>query len=116
MKCYAIRPMARRRDGVTLLEMLAAVMIIGIVALMVLPRVFDQSRDAKRNACHVNRENINNQAQLWFRNQAVWPSGPLADSIGADVEYFPGGFPTCPVDGTTYELDASTHQVIGHDH
>ena len=111
-----IRPIARRRGGLTLLEMLAAAVIIGIVALIVLPSVFDQSQDAERNACHVNRENVNVQSQLWYRNQGAWPSVPLAGSIGADVVYFPDGYPTCPVDGTTYELDASTHQVIGHEH
>ena len=111
-----ILPNARRRGGVTLLEMLAVVLIIGIAALVILPRVLDQSQDAKRNTCHANRENVNVQSQLWFRNQGGWPSSPLADSIGADVQYFPDGMPTCPVDGTTYELDATTHQVTGHDH
>jgi hypothetical protein len=53
---------------------------------------------------------------MWFRNTGAWPSVPLAGSIGADAVYFPDGYPICPVDGTTYELDATTHQVTGHDH
>lgn len=111
-----IRSLAGRRGGITLLDMVAAVMIIGIVAIMVVPRMLGPSQNAKRDTCHVNRGNVETQSQLWFRNKAAWPSSPLADSIGADVQYFPDGLPTCPVDGTTYDLDPSTHQVIGHDH
>ena len=116
MKHEVTRPLVRRPGGMTILEVVGSLLIIGIAALMVIPRVFDQSQSAKRNTCHVHRENVNIQAQSWFRNNGSWPSNPLAGTMGADSQYFPDGFPTCPVDGTTYQLDPTTHQVIGHDH
>lgn len=105
----------RRRVGVSLAEMLAAAAIVGIVALVVVPRLAGGSGTAKRSACHARRGNIEMQAQLWYRNKGGWPLASLGD-IGADVNYFPEGLKTCPVDGSTYTLDTSTGRVIGHDH
>lgn len=98
-----------------MLELIAAVVILGIIAWVVLPRLSDGSLDAKRNACYMNKADIEVQTELWYRNKGSWPATNLSN-VGADVEYFPDGLPTCPVDGTAYTLDGATHQVIGHDH
>ena len=55
------------------------------------------------------------QAELWRHNTGNWPAANLA-TIGADVSYFPGGLPTCPVDESAYTIDTSTGLVIGHNH
>ena len=41
---------------------------------------------------------------------------PAPGDIGTVDDYFPDGLPTCPVDGTSYTLDATTHFLVGHDH
>ncbi len=91
------------------------VVILGIIGWVVLPRLSDGSLDSERIACYVNKTDVEVQAELWYRNKGSWPATDLSD-VGADVEYFPDGLPTCPVDGTAYVLDGATHQVIGHDH
>ena len=91
------------------------VVILGIISLVVLPRLWGGSLDSKRNACYVNKADIEVQAELWHRNKGSWPAANLSD-MGADEAYFPDGLPSCPVDGTAYVLDGTTHQVIGHDH
>jgi prepilin-type N-terminal cleavage/methylation domain-containing protein len=103
------------RSGFSLLEVLAVVTIIGIVALVVLGRITGTSADAKKNACYVHKGNIEVQVRRWHRTKDSWPALNLND-IGSDSAYFSYGLPTCPVDGTSYTMDAATHNVSGHDH
>jgi prepilin-type N-terminal cleavage/methylation domain-containing protein len=103
------------RHGISLHEMLAAIAILGILAMIALPRLSNHGEQAKTHACHVQRGNIEIQAQLWFRNRGTWPANDLSD-LGAHSDYFPEGLPACPVDGSPYQLDSNTHRVLGHAH
>ncbi len=106
---------AKKRHGLSLVELLAAVVIIGLLAGIVFVKIRAPSAAAKRNACYVNKGEIELQAQLWFRNKGVWPRADLSD-IGSNLSYFPSGLPACPVDGTAYRFDPVTGQVVGHSH
>ena len=99
----------------SLLEMLAAVTILGILAAVLLPRMGAYGAKAKGNACSVNKANIDVQTQLWYRTKGAWPATNLSD-IGANKTYFPDVLPVCPVDGSAYQLDSTTHRVVGHAH
>ena len=101
--------------GLSLLEVLAVVVLLGIVAMIVVPRFSGSAENAKVTGCHVNKGNIEVQASLWFRNKGTWPDSNLAN-IFADSDYFPDGATTCPVDGSSYTFDSSTEQVVGHTH
>ena len=103
------------RRGITLLELIAAIAILGIIAILVIPRFGNHATTAKKNACGVNKGNIEVQAQLWYRTKGAWPASTLSD-IGANQTYFPEGLPVCPVDGSPYVLNATTHRVTGHTH
>jgi prepilin-type N-terminal cleavage/methylation domain-containing protein len=103
------------RVGLSLLEMLVVVAILGAVALIVLPRFSGSSSAAKKNACYTLKGNIEVQAQLWFRHKGVWPAADLSD-LAADKAYLPEGLPVCPVDGTAYVFDQASHRVVGHAH
>jgi prepilin-type N-terminal cleavage/methylation domain-containing protein len=109
------RKVKQTRCAFSLLEVVAVVTIIGIVAAVVLARISGTAAGARKNACYVHKGNIEVQVRRWHRTKNSWPTLNLAD-IGLDEEYFPDGLPTCPVDGTTYSLNASTHKVSGHDH
>jgi type II secretory pathway pseudopilin PulG len=99
----------------SLLELLAVVTLLGILAVIVIPRFSTQSINAKRNGCSVNKHNIEVQCQLWFRQKNTAPRADLAD-IGADQSYFPEGLPVCPVDHSSYSIDTTTQRVNGHSH
>ena len=101
--------------GFSLLEMLAAITILGIVAALVVPRFGNQGAKSKGTACGINKNNIEVQVQLWYRNKGTWPATNMND-IGANRTYFPDVMPTCPVDGSAYQLDSTTHRVVGHVH
>jgi prepilin-type N-terminal cleavage/methylation domain-containing protein len=100
--------------GVSLLEMIVVVTLLGVTAALVLVRIPQNSAPAK-NACYTLKGHIEVQTQLWYRNKGAWPAADLVD-IGADPAYFPEGLPSCPMDGSAYTLDPATHRVAGHTH
>ena len=103
------------RQGLTLMELLMTASLLGVVAMVVLPRLHTGGADTKSHSCEALRRDIELKVQLWQRNFGALPAGDLSD-IGADPEYFPEGLPTCPVDGTAYAIDATTQHVTGHSH
>jgi len=103
------------RNGFSLVELMAAAVILAIVAAYIIPRVGDYVATANKNACSTNRGDIELQVKLWHRNHGSYPLANLSD-VGADPTYFPQGLPTCPVDGTSYTIDTTTGLVVGHSH
>lgn len=105
----------QKRRGLSLIELLAAVTILGIVAAIIVPRFRGHREKAEPAACFVNQGNIEVQTQLWRRQKGRLPAADLSD-IGGDGAYFPDGLPRCPVDGSAYQIDATTGRVVGHAH
>ena len=101
--------------GISLLEVLAVVTIVGIIAMIAVPRLATSSDAPKANSCFTTKGMIEVEAELWFRNKGTAPQANLSD-IMADSAYFPDGVVTCPVDGTAYEFNTTTLQVNGHAH
>jgi general secretion pathway protein G len=103
------------RKAFSLMEVLAAVVILGILAVVMVPRLSGHQDKGKKSACYANKGDIEIQVKLWKRNIGSYPLANLSD-IGANTSYFPGGLPTCPVDGTAYTIDTTTGRVTGHTH
>jgi prepilin-type N-terminal cleavage/methylation domain-containing protein len=101
--------------GHSLLELIAVVAMIGILAAIIVTHVTSENDSSKINACQTYKGNIEIQAELWIHNQGSLPLANLSD-IGAVTAYFPEGLPTCPVDGTAYTIDTATGLVVGHNH
>jgi len=102
-----------KNAGFSLMELLAVVTILGIIAALVLPRIVVSNDQAKEKACLHNRAEINISVEEYYIHNGAWPANNLSD-IGADINYFPGGLPTCPVSGNAYTVDPTTHRVNGH--
>ncbi len=107
---------SRNRRAFTLIEILAVVVILGILAVVVVPRVLTSSATAKTNACYQNKASINTAVEKYYFDTGGWPSDAMTLDIAADVNYFPDGIPVCPVDGSAYALATTTHRVTGHAH
>jgi len=102
---------ARNRKGFSLMELLAVVTILGIIAAMVVPRVSTSSATAKQNVHNHNKATINAAVERYFVDKGSWPANDLSD-IGADTDYFPDGLPTNPMTGAAdYTIDGTTHRV-----
>ena len=110
-----IRKQSRRKSAFTLIEILAVVVILGILAAVIVPRVLASSATAKTNSCLQNKAVINTAVERWYFENGSWPAVLLTD-IGADADYFPEGIPACPVDASAYALDGTTNRVTGHSH
>jgi type II secretory pathway pseudopilin PulG len=105
----------RQRCAISLMELMAVLVILGVLAALVIPRLANHQVAGKKSACQAHKGDIELQAKLWRRNNGAYPLANLSD-IGADTTYFPSGLPVCPVDGTTYTIDTTTGCVIGHTH
>ncbi len=103
------------RLAFSMVELLAAVTILGVLAAVILPRVYSGNDAAKSSACHVNQGDIEIQIELWLQDTGSMPASNLSD-IGMDANYFPEGVPTCPVDGSAYTIDTQTGLITGHNH
>jgi prepilin-type N-terminal cleavage/methylation domain-containing protein len=98
----------------TLLELMAAVAIVAVLAMLGWSRLTGGQADSKKAACNAHKGNIEVQAELWRHHTGAWPAANLAD-LGGDVNYFPEGLPACPVDGSAYTIDSSG-RIVGHSH
>jgi prepilin-type N-terminal cleavage/methylation domain-containing protein len=101
------------RTAFSLMELLAVVTILGIIAAMALPRIMVGTDSAKATTCHHNRAEINITVERYYLHTGSWQANDLS-GIGADPNYFPDGVPTCPSTGSAYTLDPVSHRVIGH--
>ena len=99
-----------RRKGFSLLELLAVVTILGIIAVVVIPRITVSAGTAKANANSQNKSEINSAVERWYFEKGTWPKTDLSD-IGADSNYFPQGIPTNPSSGAAYTLNATTKRA-----
>ena len=103
------------RGAFSLWELMAVMAIIGVLAMVIIPRVVTPQDGAKKNACNLNQAEIELQVKLWRRNVGSYPAADLSD-IGANTTYFPSGLPVCPVDGTVYTINTTSGLVVGHTH
>ena len=101
------------RKAFSLLEMLAVVTIMAIIASIVLPRVAFHAFSAKQKACLKYRSSINSAIEKYMFDQGAPPT-QLSD-LESDG-YFPESIPLCPADHTAYTIDPTTHRVSGHNH
>jgi general secretion pathway protein G len=102
------------RSAFSLMELIAVVAILGVIAALIVPRVISNLDVAKEKTCYHNRAEINITVERYYIHTGDWPANDLSD-IGANEDYFPDGLPSCPLSGAAYQLDPDTHRVIGHD-
>lgn len=95
----------KRRAGFSLLELLAVVTILGIIAVVVIPRVSVSAEAAKTNAHKQNVAEINAAVERWYFEKGKYPATDLSD-IGTDANYFPDGIPKNPLTDKAYALNA----------
>ncbi len=106
----------KHRKGLTLIELLIVVIILGALAAIAIPRMSSSSDTAKRRACQTNQATMDTQIELYHANSSDG-SWPTFATFVIDANYFPDGAPACPSNGT-YSMSTTTHRtscsVSGH--
>ena len=104
------------RKGVTLIELLIVVLILGALSAIAIPRISQSANNAKQKACDVNVDVINSAIEMYNADTGAYPvlSADLTD-VTINTTYFPDGEPACPY-GTAYVMDATTKRVAPHAH
>lgn len=100
-----------RRDGLSLLELLIVITIIAALATYAMIRLSVAVDSAAEKACNHNVTQINSASERYAVLNDAFPTD-LTDLETND--YFPEGVPICPVSGTAYSLNSTTHRVDGH--
>lgn len=114
--CIGVKTVIRKtrktvgRSGFSLLELLAVVTILGVIAAVVVPRISASKTGAQEEVNKQNIAEINRAVERYFFDKGTWPKNNLND-IGADPDYFPDGIPRNPIDNSRYQLNKDTHRV-----
>ena len=98
----------RHEEGFTIIEVLAVVIIIGIIAAIALPRFMGLRGDAEEKSCKGNMASINVQLERYYLDNSAWPAA--LTTVTGNTSYFPDGAPTCPGTGS-YSMSTTTHRV-----
>jgi len=99
------------RTGFSLLELMAVIVLVGLLVTIAITRIAESQDKAKEKTCFHTRTELNSALERY-----AITNGGFATSM-ADIntpDYFPAGIPTCPVSGNAYTLNATTHRVDGH--
>lgn len=103
-----------KQKGVTLIELLIVVLIIGALSAIAIPRISKSATNAKARLCHTNIDIINTAIEEYSQNKGGYPANLV--EVTENPDYFPDGGPICPITGKKYpkglknsRVDASKH-------
>ncbi len=98
----------KKREGVTLIELLIVVLILAALSAIAIPRISQSAQNAKANACDTNVDVLNSAIEMYNADNSAYPAA--LNDVAGSTTYFPDGAPTCPLSGT-YTMNAGTKRV-----
>lgn len=102
------------RNGLTLLEVVLAMVILTVVTLAVAGFVRQPSERVQSSACNLRVRQLNVHIKQYRSDYQTLPSVDLREL--ADGRYLGEVLPVCPVDGRGYSLDRRVGAVVDHNH
>ena len=95
----------RKRGGFSLLELLAVVVILGISAAIVVPRISMQSETSRQTVVAHTLKELNSAIEQYHVQSGAWPAA-LSDLV---PYYLPDGVPVSPYAGKAFGINTTTH-------
>lgn len=93
----------RRRLAVTLIEIIAAVVLISVVGFLGMRHVRTAGTGGQDRACELTRQMLQNEVDRYQRLNRTLPSTDLREL--ATAEYWNAALPVCPVSGNSMTID-----------
>ena len=73
----------KNQSGFTLIEMLIVIIILGILAMIIIPQIAVSTGDAKVNTLRANLSTVRNAIELYYhQHDSVYPGAILVDGSG----------------------------------
>ena len=104
-------PIARR--GFSLMELLAVVTILGIIAALIVPRITTSSDNAKEQVCQHHQGQLNTLLERYYLQNGSFATA-ISDLEGVGQELLFDTAPVCPITGAAYTIDAATGRIEPH--
>lgn len=101
------------RGGFSLMELLAVVTILGILAALVVPRITNSSDAAKEKLCQHHQGQLNTLLERYYLQNGAFATA-LTDLEASGQELLPDTAPICPVSGNAYSIDVTTGHITEH--
>ena len=101
------------RKGFTLVEVLLVIVIIGVLAAVVIPRMLTGKTEAQKAACDANVAALNSQIELYHLQDA---SGDYPTALTNMIPDYIDSVPVCPFGSTYTYVKASPYRITKHSH
>jgi len=119
-----INQMLRNEKGFTIIELMAVLVIIGIIALIAVPRVTGTITQARIRSCSANVQMLDDAVERYAVDHMTANGDLDYSALSADgfqTTLVNAGYlkeaATCPVNSATlYVLNTTTHRVTAHTH
>ena len=86
-----------KRRGFTLVELVVVVLIVGILAAVAAPKMFDTATDARDSAARQSLTVVRDAIELYKARNGSYPGTDETTFKTALQAYLRGQFPSCPV-------------------
>ena len=103
----------KKREGVTLIELLIVVLILAALSAIAIPRISQSAHNAKANACDTNVDVMNSAIEMYNADTGGYPA--VIGDVTGSTTYFPDGAPVCPLT-VAYVMDGVKYRVNSHSH
>ena len=99
----------KRRSGFTLVELVVVVLVLGIIASVAAPKMFDTANDARENTTIQSLAVVRDSIELHRAQNGAYPGdlGTSADFKADLGDFLKGQYPTNQITGSTNNADVT---------